>query len=142
MILEGCARRVFHGGYTHVRVILPEDFCNRSPGFSALVLRKETTSSLPVGCPTDGLSELSQEHCPMGTAVPGVVLLLAAEVGPALAGSPFRLNVPHQASILSPLPEFHGPGYPGPYLPGPADAQRLCKNDVGKDEGSLGVPNP
>ena len=30
-ILEGRARTVLHGGYTHVRVFLPKDIHNRSP---------------------------------------------------------------------------------------------------------------
>ena len=42
----------------------------------------------------------------------------------------------------TPLSEVHAPGDPGPDLSGPVDAQRLRKNDVGKDEGSLGVPTP
>ena len=71
-----------------------------------------------------------------------IILLLAAEGGPALTGSPFHLGVPHQARMLAPLPEVHVPGDSGPDLPGPADAQHLCENDVGKDEGSLRVPTP
>ena len=63
-----------------------------------------------------------------------------AEGGPDLAGSPFRLGVPHQSRMLSPPPEVHTPSDPVPDFTGPADAQRLCKNDVGVDEGSLGVP--
>ena len=59
ILLEGCARGVFHGGDTHVQVLLPDDLCNRSPGFGALVIQEETPSPFPVGCPTDGLPELS-----------------------------------------------------------------------------------
>ena len=44
ILLEGCARGVFHWGDKYVRVLLPEDLCNRSPGFCA---------PLPVGCPMD-----------------------------------------------------------------------------------------
>ena len=44
-------------------MLLSEDFYNRSPGFSALVLREETPSPLLVGCSTDGLPELSREYC-------------------------------------------------------------------------------
>ena len=55
----------------------------------------------------------------------GIVLLLAAEGGPALSGSPYRLGVPHQARMLASLPEVHVPGDSGPDLLGPADAQRL-----------------
>ena len=110
--------------------------------FWCIFLREETPSPLPVGCPPDGLPDLSREHCLVENPGHGVFLLLIAEGGPVLAGGPFRLGVPHQASMLSLLPEVHAPGDPGPYLPGPADAQRFCKNDVGKDEGSLGVPTP
>ena len=46
------------GGDTHVRVLLQEDLCKQSLGFSALVLREETPSPLLVGCLTDGLPEL------------------------------------------------------------------------------------
>ena len=42
----------------------------------------------------------------------------------------------------TPLPEVHPPCDPGPDLSGPADAQRLRKNGMGKDEGYLGVPTP
>ena len=42
----------------------------------------------------------------------------------------------------TPLPEFHPPGDPLPGLLGPTDSQRLGKNNVGKDKGSLGVPGP
>ena len=49
----------FHGGDTHVLVILPEDLCNWSPGFGAFVVWEETPYPLPVGCPTDGLSDIT-----------------------------------------------------------------------------------
>ena len=123
-------------------VLLPEDLCNRSPGFGALVIREETPSPLQVGCLTDGLAELPQEHCLMETPGHGVFLLRTAEGGPDLAGSSFRLGVPHQTIMLSPLPEVHAPGDPGPDLPGSTDAQRIGKNDVGEDEGSLGISTP
>ena len=120
-------------------MLLPEDLCNQSPGFIALVLCEETPFPLPVGFLTDGLLELSQEHCLVETPGHGSVLLLAAEGGPTLAGSPFQLGTPHQASMLSPILEVHAPVDPWPDLPGPADAQHLQKNDMGKDEGSLEV---
>ena len=126
----------------HVRVLLPEDLCYWSTDFCALVLREETPSPIPVGCPADGLPELPREHCLVKAPEHGIILLLAAEGGTALSGSPFRLGVPHQASMLSPLPEVHAPGDPGPDLPVPADAQSLRKINVGKDEGSLGVLTP
>ena len=95
-----------------------------------------------LGPAENGLPELPREHCLVKTPGHGVVLLLAAEGGPTLAGSPFRLGIPYQASMLSLLPEVHAPGDPCPDIPVPADAQRLSKNDVGEDEGSLGVPTP
>ena len=54
-------------------------------------------------------------------------------------GIPFRFGVPHQARMLAPLPEVHPPGNPVPDISGPADAQSLRENNVGKDEGYLGV---
>ena len=42
----------------------------------------------------------------------------------------------------TPISEFHPSGDPCPDLLGPADAHRLCKNDVGEDEGSLGFATP
>ena len=39
----------------------------------------------------------------------------------------------------TPLPEAHLPGDPGQNILGPEDSQSLCKNDVGKEKGSLGV---
>ena len=123
-------------------MLLWEDLCNQSPGFSALVLQEKTPSPLPVGCLTDVLPELSQEHCLVKTPGNGVLLLLSAKGGPALSGSPFRLGVPYQSCMLAPLPEVHASGYPGPDFTGVADAQRLCKNNVDEDKGYLRVPAP
>ena len=71
-----------------------------------------------------------------------LILLLPATGFPALPVSLFRLGVSYQAHMENPLPEVRLPGYMQPDLLGPMDAQNLCKNDVGEDEGSLGVPNP
>ena len=71
-----------------------------------------------------------------------LILLLPATGGPALLYGPFRLVVSYTACVETPLPDVHLSGYPSPDLLGPADAQHLCKNDVGKDKGSLGVPTP
>ena len=70
------------------------------------------------------------------------ILLLPATGGSALPGAPFRLSTPHQARVETPLPEVHPPGDSGTDLLCPADAQHLCKNNVGKYEESLGVPTP
>ena len=84
----------FTEGDTHVRVLLPEDICNRSPGFSALVIREETPSLLPFCCPTDGLPELPRYHGLMKSPGHGIVLLLAAEGGPALSAAPSTSTSP------------------------------------------------
>ena len=55
-------------------------------------------------------------------------------------GSSFCLGFPHQARVLAPFPEVHAPGDPRPDLLGLAVAQRLRKNDVGKDKGYFRVP--
>ena len=123
-------------------MFLPEDLHNRSPGFGALVVWEETPFPLPVGGPIDGLSELTRQHCVVITPGHGIGLLLAAEGGPALLGSPFHIGVTHQARVPAPLPEVHLPGDPCLDLLAPADAQRLSENKVGKDEGSLKVLTP
>ena len=69
-----------------------------------------------------------------------LILLLPATGGPALPGGPFRLGVSYQFCVETSLPEVQGSRYSGTDIPGPADAQPLRKNDVGKDKGSLGVP--
>ena len=126
----------------HVRVLLPEEICNRLPVFSALVVWEETPYPLPVGLPMDVLTELPQEHCVMKAPGHGFVLLLATRGGPALSGSPFRLGISHQACMLAPLPEVHALRDPRPDLTGPENAQCLRKNDVGKNKGYLRVPTP
>ena len=75
---------------------------------------------------------------------PGYRLLppLSTAGGPSLPGDPFRLGAPHQACMENPLPELHPHGYRRPYFLGPTGTQRLREYDVGKDEGSLGVPTP
>ena len=78
----------------------------------------------------------------MVTSGHGFVLLLDATGGPALPGGPFRLSIPHQTPVQTPLPEVHAPRNPGPDLLVTVDAQHLCKSNVGKDEGSLRVLTP
>ena len=142
LLLEGCARGIFRRGNTHVQVLLPEDLCNQSPGFGALVVREEKPSPLPVGFPTDVLPDITRQHCVVIAPRYGVVLLLAAEGRTALSDSSFRFSVPYQARVLAPLLEVHLPGDLCPDLLGPADAQRLSEDDVGEDKGSLRVPAP
>ena len=72
----------------------------------------------------------------------GFVLLITAGGGPTLSGSPFRLGISYQTRVLVPLPEVHAPRDTVPDISGSEDAQHLCENNVGKDEGSLGVPTP
>ena len=89
------------------------------------------------------LPEFTRQHCIM--VAPGffLLLLLAAGGGPALPGGPFRLGaplrlgVPHQDRVETPLPEVHPPRDCRPDISDPTEAQRIRKNDVGKDEGSL-----
>ena len=77
-------------------MLLPEDLCNRSPGFSALVIQEETPSTLPVSCLTDGLTELTRQLCLMEALVDHLILLLSSTGGPSLPGGPSRLGVPDQ----------------------------------------------
>ena len=42
-----------------VWVLLLEDLCNRYPGLSASIIRKRKPSPIPVGCLTDGLTNIS-----------------------------------------------------------------------------------
>ena len=96
--------------------------------------------TLPFGFPTDGLPELTRQYCVIVTPCDGLAILLSSTVIPALTDSPFHLGIPYQACMDIPLPEVHLPGYPRPDLLGPADAQPLCEDNVGKYEGPLGVP--
>ena len=90
----------------------------------------------------DGLPELTIQYCFMVTTCYCLVLLLSSNIGPALPGIPFRLGVPYQAHMETFLPEFHPPGDLHPYLLGPTDALRLCKDNVGKYKGPLRVLTP
>ena len=123
-------------------MLLSEDLCNRSSGFCALVIREEIPYPLSIGCPTDGLPEITRKHYVV--VAPGyiLILLLPATGGPALPGGPFRIGVSYQSPVEAPLPEVPPVHYSVPDLSGLADAQRLCKNNVVKDKGSLGVPTP
>ena len=44
--------------------------------------------------------------------------------------------------MWTPLPEVHAARYPGMDVSVPVDAQRLREDEVGEDEGSLGVQTP
>ena len=90
--------------------------------FFAFVIREEIPPPLPVSGPTDGLQELTRQHCVVITPGHSFVLLFAAGGGHALSGGPFRVG--------NSLPKFHAPRDPDPDLSGPADTQRLHKNDV------------
>ena len=121
-------------------MLLTKDLYNQSPGFCALIIREETPSPFPFGCPTDGLPELTSHHYVVVAPRYSVVLLLAAGGGPAFSGGPFHLGVHHQDRVFAPLPEVHTTVDPCPDLTVPADAQRLREDDVEEDEGSIGVP--
>ena len=107
-----------------------------------MVVREETPSPLHVGFPADGLPEFPRENRLVEALGYRLILLLSNGGGPALPGDPFRLGFPYQDRVETPLLEVHLLSQPGPDLLGPMNAQRLRKNDVGKDEGSLGVPTP
>ena len=103
---------------------------------------EDTTSPFPVSFPTDGLNQFTRQYPVMVASGYGLVLLLSSSGDPFLPGSPLRLGVPYQACVETPLSEVHLPGYLCPDLPGPTDTQRLCEDDMGKDEGPLVVPCP
>ena len=71
-----------------------------------------------------------------------LILLLSSAGGSFLPGCPFRLSVSYHADVETPLPEVQPPGDPFLDLPVPADAQHLFEEDVGKEEGPIGVPGP
>ena len=123
-------------------MLLPENLCNQSPGFGALVILEDTPYPLPVGCLTDSLPELTRQYRVVVAPRGGLILLLSSTGGPALPGRPFRLSIPHQARMETPLPEVHPPGDPCLHLLFPMEAHCLCKNDVGKEDGSLRVTSP
>ena len=121
-------------------MIFLENLSNRYPSLCALVIWEETPYFLPVGFPEEDLPKLTRQHSVMVYSCHSLFLLIPSTGGPALPGAPLRIGIPHQARMETPLPEVHPPDDPDPDLLCPADAQRLRKNNVGKDEGFLGVP--
>ena len=121
-------------------MLIPEDICNRLHGFFTLIIWEETPPPLPVGCLTDVLSDLTIQHRVIVFPCNGLLLLLSVAGGSVFPGGPFRLGITYQAQMDIPLLEVHPPGDPHPDLPGPADAQRLCEDDVGEYKGFIGVP--
>ena len=113
------------GGNTHIRMLISEDFWNRSPSFCALFIREETPSPLPVGGLTDGLPKIIRQNCVVVAPGYRLILLLPATGGPALPGRPSRLGVSYQSHVETPLPEVHPLCYSGPDLSGPTDARSL-----------------
>ena len=89
-----------------------------------------------------GLHHLTKQYRFMVASGYRLILLLSSAGGPALRGIPFSLSFSYQAYGETPLPEVDPPGDPGLDLPGPVETQCLCENNVGKDEGSPGVPCP
>ena len=132
----------FIGRDLHVRVLLTGDLCNQSRSLSASVIQKETPSALLVGYLKYGLPQITLHQCTVVDPGKRFVFLLSSSGGSALPGRTLRLRVRHQTCVETSLPEVHPPCYPVSYLPGPEYAQRLCKNDVRKDEVSLRVPTP
>ena len=120
-------------------MLFPEDLFNQSPSFGALVIQEETPSPLPVGCPTNGLPDLTRHHCVIKLWATISFSSFLPEVALSSLAAPFRLSVPHQARVETPLLEVQWPRDPGKDIFGSADAQSLCKDDVGKYKRSLGV---
>ena len=85
-------------------MILPENLCNRLPGFRALVIWEETTSPLPVGFPTDGLPQLTRKYRVVIALGYHLTLLQSSAGGPTLPESFFCLGVSYQAYVDTPLP--------------------------------------
>ena len=94
----------------HVRVLLSEDLCNRSPGSCALVIQEEAPYPLPEGGPTDGLPRLTRQYSVVIASCHVLVLLLSSTDGPALPGGPLCLVITHQACLENHLPEVHPSG--------------------------------
>ena len=90
----------------------------------------------------NGLLEVTQQHSVVIAPFYDLVFLLSTTGGPALPDVSFRIGIPHQACMDTPLLEVHPPGDHQPDLLFPADTQRLCKNNMGEDEGPLRVPTP
>ena len=93
-------------------MILLENLCNGSPSFSAFVIQEDTSSPLPVGCLTYGLTNLTGQYRVMITPGYRLILLLSSTGGPALPRCPFRLGVSYQAYMETSLLEVHPPGDP------------------------------
>ena len=76
---------------------------------------------LLVGCPTDGLPQLTRQYRVLVPSGYCIIRLLSSAGGSALHGRPFRLNVSYQACMETPLPEVYPPVDPIPDISGPAD---------------------
>ena len=90
----------------------------------------------------DGMPKLTRQYRVMVALGYRLIPLLSSSGGPVLPVSPFRLGVSYQACMETPLLEVHLPGDPCPDLLGPTETQRLREDNIGKDEGPLGVPTP
>ena len=123
-------------------MLLPNNLCKWFPGICTLVSREDTPSPLLVSYPTDSLPQLTRQYLVMIALGYHLILLLSSAVSSSLPGCPFRLIVSYQACVETHLPELHPPGDSGSDLSRPTDTQRLCEDNVNKDEGSLGVPGP
>ena len=69
---------------------------------------------LPVSCPKYSLLYLTRQHCVVVAPGYRLLLLLSATGGPAVSVGSFRLLIPHQACMDTPLPEVHLYGDPRP----------------------------
>ena len=93
-----------HRGDSHVCMILPENLCNWSYSLCALLILEETPYPLPVDFLTDGLTHLTRQYLIMVDLDYPFILILSYTSDPSLSGSPFRLDVPYQACMVTPLP--------------------------------------
>ena len=130
------------GGDSRVRLILLENFRNRSPGLRALVIWEETPYLFPAGCPMDSLIQLTRHYRFVVALVYHLILLLSSTGGSALPGCPLCISISCQACVDTTLPWVHPPGDLGLDISGPMDTQRLCGDNVGKDEGTIRVLGP
>ena len=123
-------------------MLLSGNLSNRYHGNFSLVIREETAYPIPVDLPTDGLSQFTRKYGVMIASGYRLIFLLSSAGGYDLTDIPFCLSVSHQAFMETPIPDVHPPVDLCPDLPCPTDTHNICKDDVGKDKGLLGVPGP
>ena len=86
-------------------MLILENLCNWLPSICALVIWKETPFPLSVGCPIDGLPNISWQPCNVELPCYDFALLLSSTGDPDLPNSTLHLRVPHQARVETSLPD-------------------------------------